>query len=110
MGGGVVIVFLILWEVVPLTGLLRRYVAFELERLWLPKRELAKTYRQRQLKHLENLLFLAKWSRKNKVWSKAGRVPPQSTALEAVANCYGSPAALHQFLKRERRVKKKPRR
>jgi len=96
---------------VPLTGVPRRHVATELERLWISKRELAKIHRQRQLQQIENLLFLAKHSRKNKVWSKAGLAQPRSTAIEAVARQYGgAPDALKQFLKRERRLaKKKPR-
>jgi hypothetical protein len=94
---------------VPLTGFPRRHVAQELERLWIPKRELAKISRQRLLRHIENANFLAKWTRKNKAWEKVGAPKPQTTALEAVAQTEGfqSVDALKQFLKRERRAKKK---
>jgi hypothetical protein len=95
---------------VPLQGWARRYVALALERAWIPKKELQKINRQRRLKHLESLLFLAKWGRKNKVWLKAGRSQPRSTALKAAASASGfqSTAALGQFLKRERKAKRKP--
>jgi hypothetical protein len=96
---------------VPLTGLLRRHVALELARLWIPKREQAKIYRQRRLELVEALIFLAKCGRKTKAWAKAGKPQPQSTALDAVAKAsrFQSTAALKQFLKRERQAKKKPR-
>ena len=96
---------------VPLIGLLRRYVAMELEKVWLPKRERQKVYRQRELELIESVYSLAKFGRKNKTWAKAGKPQPQSTSLEAVADFFGfpSPEALAQFLKRERRARKKPR-
>jgi hypothetical protein len=95
---------------VPLTGLLRRHVAGELERLWISKKELAKIDRKRRLKYLESLFFLAKHWRKNKVWLKAGKAPPQSTALKAItdASRFQSTAALGQFLKRRTEGKEKP--
>jgi hypothetical protein len=96
---------------VPLIGLLRRDVAMELEKVWLPKRERQKVCRQRRLEFIESVYFLAKYGRKNKTWAKAGKPQPQSTSLEAVADYFGfpSPEALAQFLKRERQARKKPR-
>jgi hypothetical protein len=96
---------------VPLSGMLRRHVALELERLWLPKGEQTKIYRQRWLQPIESVIFLAKRTRKNKGWLKVGAPKPQSTSLEAVADLFGfqSVAALKQFLKRERRAMKKRR-
>jgi len=95
---------------VPLTGLVRRHVAGELERLWIPKRELAKINRQRRLIFIESTILLAKSMRKNKGWTKVGKPKPKLTALEATAEYFEtSPEALQQFIKRERRVKKKPR-
>jgi hypothetical protein len=102
---------------VPLTGLIRLYVATELERLWLSKRELAKINRQRLLKSVEESLEVARWARKN-IWPKRGN-RPQPTAIAAVAEViwrddlrgrFPSTAALEQFLKRERQAKKKRRR
>jgi hypothetical protein len=96
---------------VPLTGMLRRHVALELERLWIPQKERNKINRQRALQHTESLIQLAKVSRKNKLWLKAGKPPPQLTTIEAVANATGKePDALKQWLKRERAVTEKPRR
>jgi hypothetical protein len=90
-------------------------VALELERLWLPKKELAKIERQRLLKSSEDALVTAKWVKKN-VWPKRGR--GGRSAIEAVRevifkdpdelrSTFQSPAALAQFLKRERSPKKK---
>jgi hypothetical protein len=97
---------------VPLQGWARRYVALTLELAWIPRNELRKIYRQRKLKYLESLIRLGKATRKNKLWLKAGKVPPRSTALKATADASGfqSTPALKQFLKRERKAKKKPRR
>jgi hypothetical protein len=62
---------------VPLEGLLRRYAALELARLWLsemdeegffPKADLKAIFRQREVKHIEDSLFLAKESRKRWNW------------------------------------------
>jgi hypothetical protein len=101
---------------VPLIGLLRRHVALELARLWIPRGELKKIERQRELKHIESVYSLAKLGRKNKTWAKAGLPQPQSTSLKAVADYFRkspdkalrkSPEALAQFLKRERRARKK---
>jgi hypothetical protein len=106
---------------VPLTGLLRRHVALELARLWIPERELKEIYGQREVKRIEGALFLAKYGRKNKVWAKAGLPQPQSSALQAVADSlrfekkhgrwtgrgFHSVAALAQYLKRWR-AKKNP--
>jgi hypothetical protein len=116
---------------VPLTGLLRRHVAQELARLWIPKREQARIYRQRRLKFVENLIFIAKWGRKTKAWARAGKPRPKDferSALETVAKArevakargfqlpadmdkalrFPSRASLDDFLKRERRARKKP--
>jgi hypothetical protein len=102
---------------VPLTGMARIFVVLQLERL-LPKWEQAKIERQRLLRSIEDALVTAKWARKN-VWPKRGR--GGGSAIEAVRKLifrdpddlgsrFESPAALKQFLKRERQAKKKPRR
>src|ERR1700730_1686280 len=49
---------------VPLTDHARLYVARELERLWLPKKELAKIERQRVLGSAEGVLEIAKRAKK----------------------------------------------
>jgi hypothetical protein len=94
----------------PLIGLLRRHVALELAERWIPKRELKKVYRQRELKYLESTLKLANLARKTKAWAP-GKPKPRSTPLEIVVADSGfhSIDALAQFLKRERRARKKPR-
>ena len=107
---------------VPLVGLLRRYVANELARLWLPKRDLNEIHRQREQQYLESTLLLAKLGRKDKAGAKAGTPKPQSSALAVVKKAvevktrfggrvfrFQSTDALKQFLKRGRRARKKPR-
>jgi hypothetical protein len=101
---------------VPLTDYARRYVALELERLWIPKKELAKIERQRQLESAERALEVHKrakeLARKNGLL-KRGRAGP--TAIEAIrpalvkgrdGRTFHSSAALKQFLKRERILKR----
>ena len=56
---------------VPLVGLLRRYVAQELERLWLPE-ELKQIHRERERQILESTLFLAKWEEENQGLGESG--------------------------------------
>jgi hypothetical protein len=102
---------------VPLTGMVRRYVALELERLWLPKKELAKIERQRLLRSAERALEVAK--RAKKLARKHG-LPTRGSAIAAIrpalfkghvkgrdGHRFQSSAALKQFLKRERRAKKR---
>jgi hypothetical protein len=100
---------------VPLTDYWRRYVALELGRLWLPKKELAKIERQRLLGSIESGLDIVK--RAKKLARKHGlptRDGPSAIALIRPALVKGpggrtfqSPAALKQFLKRERQAKKR---
>jgi hypothetical protein len=100
---------------VPLTDYWRRYVALELERLWLPKKESAKIERQRVLRSAERAIEVVK--RAKKLARKHG-LPTRGglTAIEAIhpalvkgpnGRIFQSPAALAQFLKRERSPKKK---
>jgi hypothetical protein len=113
---------------VPLTGLLRRHVALELARLWIPdlarlgipEKAFKEILRQRELKHIEDALKLAKWSRETRAWEKADKPRPQSGALAAVRDSlrfeqkhgrwtgrgFHSVAALAQYLKRWRAKKK----
>jgi hypothetical protein len=97
---------------VPLIGLLRHYVAWALEAQWIPKSELKKTYKQRQLEFIETLYSLAQLTRKTKPWAKAGKPKPkgfEKTSLDAVADALGkSPEALVQSIRRGRRPRKKP--
>jgi hypothetical protein len=100
---------------VPLTDELRLYVALALERLWLPKKELAKIERQRELRKVERALDVVK--RAKKLARKLGwptRGGP--SAIEAIRPAlvkgpdgrrFQSPAALAQFIKRARAAKKK---
>jgi hypothetical protein len=100
---------------VPLTDHARLYVALALERLWLPKKESAKIERQRVLRSAERALEVVKrakkLARKNGLPTRGG-----PTAIEAIrpalvkgpdGRTFQSPAALAQFLKRERSPKKK---
>jgi hypothetical protein len=98
---------------VPLTDHERLYVALELERLWIPKRELAKIERQRLLRSTERALEVAK--RAKKLARKYG-LPTRGSAIAAIrlalvkgrdGRTFQSSAALKQFLKRERRIKKR---
>jgi hypothetical protein len=105
---------LVTQPMVPLTDMERLRVALELEQL-LPKKEQAGIERQRLLKSIEDALVTAKWVKKN-VWPKRGQ--GGRSAIEAVREVifkdpddlrsrFQSPAALAQFLKRERPAKKK---
>jgi hypothetical protein len=99
---------------VPLTGLLRRHVALELARLWIPKKDLNKIYKRRDAKLMDSVLELANWSRETKAWEKTGDPPPESSAAQAVVELLKferkrgrwigrgvhSVAALLQYLKR----------
>jgi hypothetical protein len=98
---------------VPLTDHARLYVALALERLWLPKKESAKIERQRVLRSAERALEVVK--RAKKLARKHG-LPTRGAAIEAIHpalvkgpddRTFQSPAALAQFLKRERSPKKK---
>jgi hypothetical protein len=98
---------------VPLTDHERRYVALELERLWLPKKELAKIERQRLLGSIERALEIVK--RAKKLARKHG-LPTRVSAIAAIRPAlvkgrdgrrFQSPGALKQFRKRERRAKKR---
>jgi hypothetical protein len=100
---------------VSLTDMARRYVALALERLWLPKKESAKIERQRQLRSAERALEVVK--RAKKLARKHG-LPTRGSAIAAIhpalvkgpdGRRFQSPAALKQFLKRERAARK-PRR
>ena len=100
---------------VPLTDHARLYVALALERLWLPKKELAKIKRQRTLRGAEIALDVGKRAKKlarERGWPTRGGL----TAIEAIhpaivkgpdGRRFQSPAALAQFIKRERAAKKK---
>jgi hypothetical protein len=102
---------------VPLTDYARHYVALELERLWLPKKERAKIERQRVLRSAEGALDMAKRAKelaKKTSWLKYRRGGP--SAIETIrpalvkgpdGSTFQSPDALAQFLKRERAAKKK---
>jgi hypothetical protein len=100
---------------VPLTDDLRLYVALELERLWLPKKELAKIERQRELRKVERALDVVKRAKKlARKYGRPTRGGPTAIALIRPALVKGrdgrtfqSSAALKQFLKRERRAKKR---
>jgi hypothetical protein len=98
---------------VQLTGMARHDVALALERLWIPKRELAKIERQRVLRSTERALEIVK--RAKKLARKHG-LPTRGSAIAAIRPAlvkgpdgrrFQSPAALKQFLKRERRAKKR---
>jgi hypothetical protein len=97
---------------VPLTGMTRLFVALELERLWLPKKESAKIERQRVRRSAERALEVVK--RAKKLARKHG-LSTRGVAIEAIhpalvgpdGRTFQSPAALAQFLKRERSPKKK---
>jgi hypothetical protein len=107
---------------VPLTDHARLYVALALERLWLPKKELAKIERQRTLRGAERALDVVK--RAKKLAKKLARERGCPTrggpdAIEAIrpalvkgpdGRTFQSSAALAQFIKRERAAKKKPQR
>jgi hypothetical protein len=67
--------------IVPLTDHARLYVALELERLWLPKKELAKIERQRVLRSAERALEVVK--RAKKLARKHG-LPTRGSAIEAI--------------------------
>jgi hypothetical protein len=100
---------------VPLTDHARLYVVLALERQWLPKKELAKIKRQRTLRGAERAHDVVK--RAKKLARKLGwptRGGP--TAIERIHQAivkgpdgrrFQSPAALAQFIKRERAAKKK---
>jgi hypothetical protein len=118
---------------VPLTDYARLYVALELERLWLPKKELAKIERQRTLKGAERGLEIVKRAREmarkhpevvkrakklaRELARKRGlptRGGPNAIAAIRPALVKGrdgrtflSSAGLAQFIKRERAAKKK---
>jgi hypothetical protein len=117
---------------VPLTDHARHYVALELERLWLPKKERAKIERQRTLRGIETWLDIVKRAKKlagpdivkraKKLAKKLARsqdLSIQGSAIEAIeailpaivkgpdGRTFQSSAALAQFLKRERAAKKK---
>ena len=104
-----------------LTGLVKLYLALELERLWILKKELRKIERQRVLKIIEDLLETIRWSRKHsrpKQRRRRGQRPPTATEiLEFVgaltlrdgsdsASGFPTAAALKQFLKRARRERR----
>jgi hypothetical protein len=106
---------------VPLVGLLRRYVALELERRWLPPEELKETHRQREQQYLESIFSLTKWTKKTKAGEKVGEPKPRSSPLATLKKAvegqirfggrtfrFQSTDALKQFLKRGRRARKKP--
>jgi hypothetical protein len=104
---------------VPLTGMDRLFVALTLECL-LPPKKRAVIERQRLLRSIEDALVTAKWARKN-VWPKHGRKGERRpAAIEAVRQVifrnpddfpadsrFPTVEALEQFIKRERREKKK---
>jgi hypothetical protein len=103
---------ILLTTTVSLTGHERLYVALELERLWLPKKESAKIERQRVRRSAERALDVVK--RAKKLARKHG-LSTRGAAIEAIrpalvgpdGRTFQSPAALAQFLKRERSPKKK---
>jgi hypothetical protein len=107
---------------VPLTDDLRLYVALALERLWLPKKEVAKIERERVARSAEGFLEVVKRSKKltkklarERGWpTRGGPIATEAIHPALVKGPGGrrflSPAALAQFLKRERAAKKKPQR
>jgi hypothetical protein len=100
---------------VALTDYARLYVALELERLWLPKKERAKIERQRVLGSFERGRDIVKRAKKlarkhglpTRGWPSAIKLLRPALVKGPDGRTFQSPAALKQFLKRERRAKKR---
>ena len=107
-----IIEILITQTEVELTGLVRRHVALELARLWIPEKGAEEDLPATSAKICgEYTQASQSWRGRPRLGRKAGKPKPQKTRSEiVVADCgIHSVDALAQFLKRERRARKKPR-